>query len=82
MGRSIASLPPEQRIAHYREMAAEAADVAGNLHSVDMQAQILQLAESWLALASELERTTVGLASKAHDEPDAAETSLIDYSTH
>jgi hypothetical protein len=56
MGQSIEPLSPEQRIAHYREMAMEVTRLSGETRSVGMKAQFLQLAQSWLALADEVER--------------------------
>ena len=56
MGNSIDPLSPEQRIDHYREMAMEVTRLSGETRSAGMKAQFLQLAQSWLALADEVER--------------------------
>jgi hypothetical protein len=56
MGQSIEPLSPEQRIAHYREMAMEVTKLSGETRSAGMKTQFLQLAQSWLALADEVER--------------------------
>ena len=56
MGQSFESLPPEERTAHYREMARQVMQLASVARSPVLRAQFVQLVESWLALASEVER--------------------------
>jgi hypothetical protein len=63
MGQSIEPVSPEQRIAHYREMAMEVIRLSGETHSAGMKAQFLQLAQSWLTLADEVERNTPEVAA-------------------
>jgi len=57
VNRSFESPPPEQRIAHYREMAKNVMELAALARSPDVRAQFLQLAERWLLLALDVERT-------------------------
>lgn len=65
MDQSIDPLSPEQRIAHYREMAMEVTRLSCETRSVGVQAQFLQLAQSWLALADEVERNIPQVAAMA-----------------
>jgi hypothetical protein len=56
MGHSIESLPPEQRITHYRAMASEAQYLANEAQFDEVRTQFLKLAQSWIAVANTMER--------------------------
>jgi hypothetical protein len=72
MGQSSEPLSPQQRVEHYREMAMEVTRLAGAAHFAEMRAQYLQLAESWLTLADEVERRRMASAAQAEPLPPGA----------
>lgn len=55
MGRSIESLPPEQRALHYRDSAAEAFRLAESSASPGLRAAYMNVATGWHSMALELE---------------------------
>jgi hypothetical protein len=59
MGHSIASLPPEQRITHYRAMASEVQYLANEAQFDEVRAQFLKLADSWKSVADRMERNII-----------------------
>ena len=77
MGQSIEPLSPEQRIDHYREMAMEVTRLSAETHSTGMKAQFLQLAQSWLALADEVERNIPEGAATAERAAITMDTMLL-----
>lgn len=77
MGQSIEPLSPEQRIAHYRKMAMEVTRLSGQTRSVGMKAKFLQLAQSWLALADEVERNSPEGVATAEQAAIAMDTMLL-----
>jgi hypothetical protein len=63
--QSIEPLSAEKRVAHYREKAMEAIRLSGESHCAEARMQFLQLAESWLAMAEEIERQTAKRSDKS-----------------
>jgi hypothetical protein len=62
VGQSDESLSPENRIAYYRGMAAEALRLAQASDEDSQKASYLDIAARWNALATEMERQ-IGLAA-------------------
>jgi hypothetical protein len=56
MGHLIESLPPEERITHYRAMACEVQYLANEAQFDEVRTQFLKLAESWTSVADKMER--------------------------
>lgn len=55
MGRSIESLPLEERALHYRQSAAEAFRLAENAKTTGLKTAYLNVATGWHSMALELE---------------------------
>jgi hypothetical protein len=70
MGLSTESLSNEGRAAHYRQMAMEVARLAHKMRFPDAREQFVKLAESWLALADEIERKTASCLKAQTAAPD------------
>jgi len=62
MARSMEGLSSEQRIAHYRNMSAEALRQSQTAENQETKAGFIDNASSWLALANEVEHLAGRLA--------------------
>jgi hypothetical protein len=65
LARSVESFSAKERIVHYREMAKEVARQAHELRFPEAESRLLKLAESWLALAEEIERMAAARQSES-----------------
>ena len=54
MGRAVESLPAQERLGHYREMATESLRLAHECPDDHRRATYLNMAARWLALATEV----------------------------
>jgi hypothetical protein len=54
MGRAVESLPAQQRLRHYREMATESLRLAHGCPDDHRRASHLNMAAQWLALATKV----------------------------
>ena len=62
LGILLAAVPPEERVRRYRQMAAEAFELAASSHDLALKAGHLSLASGWQVLAIEIEHAH-GLAT-------------------
>lgn len=74
MAQSDESLPPEERIAYYRSMAAEALRLAQAAKDEAQKASYVDIAARWKVLAAETERRMMRDSeirkSRSESEPD------------
>ena len=61
MSQSLESLPPENRITHYRAMASEVQYLASEAQFDEVRSQFLRLADSWRSMADRMERNLIEL---------------------
>ena len=64
MAETIESLPPEDRIIHYRAMASEVQYLANEAQFEEVREQFIKLAQSWRGIADRLERNLIERESK------------------
>ncbi|HEX3429472.1 MAG TPA: hypothetical protein VHT03_01185 [Rhizomicrobium sp.] len=71
MAQSIDSLAPEDRITHYRVIAAEVQYLASEAQFEEVREQFLELARSWRSIADNMSQ---GLVERDHAPAPASQS--------